>query len=381
MVAKPLPRHEVISLRLNEDRLALLERHRAALTAQLGRDVSLAEAAFLVFEDRAPQIDRAASRHELLQTPTASLERIRKRWASEHALSGAEWDVVADYVLISTEEERQEPPMLQPAVPSRTSYGALLDAFEAVYRLATPGSQNAWAYFSHLGGLETSARLCDADAGQRHKAVLAQIALCRTRLQSDDSWARPGNVGRCLLMAIRDEGIDGVSLDRTLAPYWPVLWGLAARGHWIRHERQPVRSSRPMDDDLREQIRLPDAMAVGEITLSCTGVGRPELAVVIDFGATRGVSVVLSRYPELVEFRAMLDGVRDRVWNGRHFRTSVAADPKATTFSLTLKASDVRLELHESEWLALRDLFRDAWQRPELARWLSALAQEYGEQG
>ena len=381
MVSKPLPRHEVISLRLNEDRLALLERHRAALSTQLGRDVSLAEAAFLVFEDRAPEIDRAASRHELLKTPTASLDRIRKRWASEHALSVAEWDVLADYVLISTEEERQEPPMLQPAVPSRTSYGALLDAFEAVYRRAKPDSQNTWAYFSHLGGLETSARLSDADAGQRNEAVLNQIAERRTRLQSDDRWERPGNVGRCLLMAIRDEGIDGVTLDRTLAPYWPVLWGLAARGHWIRHDRQPVRPSRPMDDDVREQIRLPDPMAVGELTLSCAGVGRPELAILIDFGSTRRFSVVLARYPELVEFRAMLDGVRDRVWNGRHFRTSVTTEADATTFSITLKASDVRLDLNETEWLALRDLFRDAWQRPELVRWLAALAQEYGEQG
>ena len=114
----------------------MLERHRVALSEKLGRAVSIAEAAFLVFEDRAPAIDRAASRNELLRIPTASLDRIRKRWAAEHALSAAEWDVVAEYILIGSEEERQEPPLRSPAVPSHGSYLDLLDAFHAVYRAA-----------------------------------------------------------------------------------------------------------------------------------------------------------------------------------------------------------------------------------------------------
>ena len=151
------PRHEVISVRLSQDRLALLERHRAALTAQLGREVSLAEAAFLAIEDRAAGLDRAASRHELLQIPAASLDRIRKRWTSEHSLSAAEWDVLAAYVLIITEEERQEPPFRRPAVPSRESYLALSDAFDAVYQHRVEAtSPYAGAYLRHLGGVPPS---------------------------------------------------------------------------------------------------------------------------------------------------------------------------------------------------------------------------------
>jgi len=127
------PRHEVISIRLNEDRLKLLERYQRLLTDQTGRDVSLAEAAFLVIEDRVVGMDREASRHEMLRAPTASLYCIRKKWESQHTLSAGEWDVLAHYVQAGTEEETQQPPELSPAIPSRESCLDLLGAFEAVY--------------------------------------------------------------------------------------------------------------------------------------------------------------------------------------------------------------------------------------------------------
>ena len=91
---KKEPRCEVISVRTNRERLALLKRYQHALADQLGRPISVAEAAFLVLEGRAIGMDRTASRHEMLQTPTASLDRIRKRWASQHTLTAAEWDGV-----------------------------------------------------------------------------------------------------------------------------------------------------------------------------------------------------------------------------------------------------------------------------------------------
>src|ERR1700730_17414892 len=52
-MVKKTPRSEVVSLRLNEARLELLERYRRAFADELGRDVSLSEAAFLALEDRA----------------------------------------------------------------------------------------------------------------------------------------------------------------------------------------------------------------------------------------------------------------------------------------------------------------------------------------
>jgi hypothetical protein len=377
------PRHEVISVRLNEDRLKLLERYQKLLTEQLGRPVSLAEAAFLVIEERVADMDREASRHEMLSTPTTSLWSIRKKWESQHTLSAAEWDVLAQYVQIGTEEEVQEPPLLRPAIPSRESYLTLLDAFEAVYHNRTKHASNhALYYFGNLGGHSTEVRLSDNDAEQRHQAVLKQISIRKDLLRPPEKWQKPGTVGRCFLTAIHDEGVEGTSLDQVLAPYWPTLWGLAARGHWIRHDRQPVRQPGPNEDDFRRRIILPDPVKSGDLKLSFTSIGCPELGLFIDFGPSRRLSYLITRYPELAEFRAMLEGLPPkRSWNGRHFLTAVSKVKGPTKCTLWLRQNEVGIDFTESEWSALRELFQQAWAIPELQRWFEELQQEYGEQG
>ena len=87
--------------------------------------------------------------------------------------------------------------------------------------------------------------LSDDDAEQRHQAGLKQIAIRKELLKPSEKWQSPGTVGGCFLTAIRDEGVESTRLDQILAPYWATLWGLAARGHWVRHDRQPVRLASP----------------------------------------------------------------------------------------------------------------------------------------
>src|SRR5260370_8949086 len=96
-------RNEVISLRLTEDRLEVLERYRKVLAQQLHRSVSISEAAFLVFEERAPEVDRDASRYEMLTNHTESLWRIRQKLDSRTNLSTPQWDVLTDYFHIPSD--------------------------------------------------------------------------------------------------------------------------------------------------------------------------------------------------------------------------------------------------------------------------------------
>lgn len=381
-ILKKKPRHEVISIRLSEDRLKLLERYQKVLSEQRGREVSLGEAAFLVIEERVEGMDRETARHEMLSAPTASLYRIRKKWESQHTLSAPEWDVLAQYVQIGTEEEAQEPPLLWPAIPSRESYLKLLDAFEAVYQNRKKhASKHAWYYFGNLGGHFTEVRLSDDDAEQRHQAVLKQISHRKELLKSVEKWQNPGTIGRCFLAAISDEGVESTRLDQILAPYWPTLWGLAARGHWVRHDRQPVRPTGPNEDDFRRRIILPDPLKVDDLKLSFTKTGCPELGVYIDFGPTRRVNYLIARYPDLAEFRAMLEGWSAKSsWNGKHFLTTLSKE-KGPTFTLWLRQNDIGIDFTEDEWNALRELFQKAWAIPELQRWMQELQLEYGEQG
>jgi hypothetical protein len=227
--------------------------------------------------------------------------------------------------------------------------------------------------------METSMNASDTNGDALYRSVLDRIASQRTQLRSQGTWTRPGNIGRCLLMAIRDEGLDSTILDRVLAPYWSVLWGLAARGHWVRHEHLPVRTDREIDD-VRHEIRLPDPKTADEITVSVDSTQGLDLAMVIDLGPTRRFAIALTQYPELVEFRAMVDGLSEPPWNGRYFHTDISLVAGLTIFKVTCKKTGIQFELSHREMVSLRDLLQELWQRPEVTRWLSELQLEYGEQ-
>jgi hypothetical protein len=236
-------------------------------------------------------------------------------------LSAVEWDVLAQYVRAGADEERRRSPT--GTVPSRESYLALLDAFEAIYvNRVEPVSRYAWAYFGNLDGYHTPVPLSDTDNDQRHQALLGQIARQRAALQVDERWRAPGHVGRCLSVAILEEGVDSTELDHILAPYWPTLWGVAARGHWTRY-RRPIRAAGTavpgrlgLDEDHFPRL------TVGEFSLSFMRVAGPEFATTLHVGRTRRVTIQITHYPELVELHAMLER-SEPAWTGTYFRASV----------------------------------------------------------
>ena len=102
-------------------------------------------------------------------------------------------------------------------------------------------SRHTWTYVGNLGGsAPTVDVLASQPPDQQAQVVIQQVADRRARVLAD-AWERLGNIGHCVWVAVREEGVDGATLDQVLAPYWPVLWRLAARGHWIRHHHRPVR--------------------------------------------------------------------------------------------------------------------------------------------
>lgn len=146
--------------------------------------------------------------------------------------------------------------------------------------------------------------------------------------------------------AIRAEGVDSVKLDHLLAPYWSTLWGLAARGHWIRHH-QPVRTMATTGTRAPHPISLPPAIMRGDLTVSFTPSESTDFATGVEFRAPRRWGWRICRYPELMEFRAMLEDPSDQPWNGRYFSIVVAKVQESTTRTLWLKQRTLRAELSE----------------------------------
>lgn len=378
-------KNDVISLRLNEERIEVLERHRQMLVEQLHRPVSLSEAAFLVLEDRVEAVERETARYELLKDPAGSLWNIRQQWEAEHTLSVAEWDMVAIYLQIGAEEQRQIPPLWRPAAPCRESFIALVEAFASLLQSQKKEifGKHLWYYFANLDGHHSGIPFSETDdVEKRHDAVLRLIAKQTEQLQAEADWQYPGSVGRCLLTAIQSE-FESRRIDQALAPYWDVLWRIAARGHWIRHQL-PVRVVRPDSSAPPEPRRFPAGIETRNVHLSFGDGGGEDIAFYLEFRAPRNFIYTILHYPQLIEFHVMLEEFGELpAWNGRYFRAVVTTNEDTGEIKYTLwpKQQDIEIGFTGKEWQRLRDLFRQAWEKPEIVEYMAKLQLEYGEQG
>ena len=120
-------------------------------------------------------------------------------------------------------------------------------------------------------------------------------------------------------------------------------------------------------------------MTADDVTVSFQPAGGAHFTTNIQWGSRR-FGLDISQYPELVEFRAMLEAEGDRPWMGRHYAMAVD-DEVSGTHRVSPMRRQMYFDVSATEWTALRDLFRRAWQRPELQSWLAELQLEYGEQG
>ena len=378
-------KNDVISLRLNEERIEVLERHRQMLVEQLQRPVSLSEAAFLVLEDRVEMVERETARYELLKNPAESLWKIRQQWEAEHTLSVAEWDMLAIYLQIGAEEQRQIAPLWRPAAPCRESFLALVEAFHNLLQSQNQEAfgKHLWYYFANLDGHHSGIPFSETDeVEQQYQAVLRLIAKQKEQLQSEVEWQYPGSVGRCLLTAIQSE-FESRRIDQSLAPYWDVLWRVAARGHWIRHQ-SPVRVVQLDSSAPPEPRRFPAGIEARNMRLSFGDGGGEDVAFYLEFRPPRNFIYTILHYPQLVEFHAMLEEFGELPsWNGRYFRAVVTTneDTGETKYTLWPKQQDIEIGFTDKEWLRLRDLFRQAWEKPEITERMATLQLEYGEQG
>ncbi len=378
-------KNDVISLRLNEERIEVLERHRQALMEQQNRPISLSEAAFLVLEDRIELVERETARYELLKNPAKSLWKIRQQWVAEHTLSVAEWDLLAIYLQIGAEEQRQVPPVWRPAAPCRESFLGLVEAFANLLQSQKKEvfGKHLWYYFANLDGHNSGIPFSEKeDTEQSYETVRRLIAAQKAQLQSEEDWKYPGSVGRCLLTAIQSEP-ESRRIDQALAPYWNVLWRIAARGHWLRHH-SPVRIVQPDSSGPAERPKFPDSIETRNLRLSFGDGGGGDIAFYLEFRPPRSFTYSILHYPELIEFHAMLEEFGElSAWNGRYFRATVTTieDSGETKYTLWPKQQDIEIGFTDKEWLRLRDLFRQAWEKPEITERMAALQLEYGEQG
>jgi hypothetical protein len=173
-------------------------------------------------------------------------------------------------------------------------------------------------------------------------------------------------------------------LNEGLRPYWPILWRVCARGHYLRHE-EPLRDGAfwGADSRLRNPGPLP-SFQEGEYRLEFHRGPETEFSVWLYFPGRFALQYPLFDYPRIAELRTILEGLdlRDTLifWEGRYFLASTWFDEEEKVgVDLRSRDNGIRLLFHHDDWQAIKSLFRRGWQAPEVVRLWNALAREYGE--
>ena len=370
--AFPQAQNLTLSLRISEALRNRLEDLRKLTALRKGDNVSTSEIAKRLLESAQHERMELV---ELLGKATESLLEIRRKGEAGQMLSRAEWTLLAYYVQRGSEAFSKIP-------PSRQSFIGILKAFDAVYQLSNKRSRYDGEYFSNLGpdswpkeplGLGVIAP----------EVVRRAVAQLLQRLEDRASGIGPPiTAGRLLYMLLEDveKSLSVAELNQALAPFFRVLWRVAARGHYAS-ERAPIRASgqfffRPPIPTLHEN----------GFTLAFSVGMDGELSMLLCLPGTRGPAYPLAPYPVIAEFRSMLRAFPEpkpqQTFDGeRFFAFTTQAHTPGEPIDCWFRAKDngITVGFSSEEWKTVGELFRRGWEMPEVKVEWEALSLEYGE--
>ncbi len=214
-------------------------------------------------------------------------------------------------------------------------------------------------------------RQIDPDAVPRAAAELI------TKLRTCQNATKPVFAGRNLYVALKDESLESIAaINQALFDRLPVLYRLAARGHWLR-EGLPVRRSgaiRGLDSPVLPQITCEDYC----VSSMVTSEGDLEMAILME---RKNVTYPVTCFPAIREFASMLDGlISGGRWQGREFvgwATTPGGAP--TSFHFRQQRNTITISFVPDEWLKLKTCVDRALAIPELVPVIDELSLAYGE--
>jgi len=346
-----------------------------------GQTVSTSEAAKQLLEsardDRLELVD-------LLTEPTDSLLRIREKADSGLSLSQAEWTMVAHYCAVGAES-------FMNTAQGQISYETLaeiLEAFLAAYAIARRSKKSPldFVYLMSLpGDKQVEAKAEDVGSDDVHRVVTRTIQMLRNPAQKR---RKPILAVRNLYRLLDEEKFSNIEkLNEVLWPHWSALWRVCARGHYSLH-RKPLREKAPAetndeDFELAVQPALP-SLEEGGYRLDLVREEGNEFSPRLQFPGTLAPRYPVCGYPRIAEFRRLLEELdleRDLCqWQGYYFyaHTEILENDERGVYFFA-RENGITFGFPMEHWQSIRNLFRRAWQAPEVRRLWDALAREYGE--
>ena len=367
---------QTLSIRVSEEVRAFLDRARKQFSDARGSNVSISDVAKVLLETAIDgRLDDRLETVDLLSDPTAALFAIRKKWEDDQPLTRAEWIVLGHYVQSGCDHLSSDPEF-----PSSQSFAQLLEALLAIRELRRhPALELDHFYVSNLSGWGDHRVLT---AGPQAAEILP--AVVRRMIQDlDTGAARNSFVGRTIYVALRDEQLESVdSLNRALRPFLPILYRVAARGHWLV-EHRPIRQKRNPRAPLGAFPPVVPPVEVDDVTVSSSVNDEGELNILLALKSNR-VLYPLGPFPQIREFQSMLTAMAlGDTWDGQYFfaETNVSATGEQPLFTFSFRefGKGVQIEFSEKQWNALRIALDQVMGLPEIKQTLNELALAYGD--
>jgi hypothetical protein len=376
-----IPQQPVISIRISDALRLRLETLRKIMYLKSGQPVSTSEAAKQLLEsardDRLELVD-------LLTEPTDSLLRIRGKADSGLPLSQAEWTMVAHYCAVGAES-------FMNTAQGQISYETLaeiLEAFLAAYAIARRPKKSPvdFVYLMSLpGDKQAEAKAEDVGSDDVRRVVTRTIQMLRNPAQKR---RKPILAVRNLYRLLDEEKFSNIErLNEALWPHWSALWRVCARGHYSLHRKslrqKPPAETNDEDFELAVQPALP-SLNEGEYRLDLVREEGNEFSPRLQFPGTLTPRYPVVGYPRIAEFRRLLEGLdlqRELCqWQGYYFyaHTEILESDERGVFFFA-RENGITFGFPMEHWQSIRNLFRRAWQAPEVRRLWDALALEYGE--
>ena len=376
------PQQPVISIRISEALRSRLERLKEIMALKNGEPVSTSEAAKQLLESAR---DDRLELVNLLTEPTDSLLKIRGKGEANLPLSLAEWTMVAYYCALGAESFVST----EQGQLSYDSLAEILEAFLAAYAVARRLKKSPldFVYLRTLPWDKVFEAKEPEDVGSDdvRRIVTRTIQMLKDPAQKR---RRPILAVRNLYTLLDEEKFSNIEkLNDALWPHWTALWRVCARGHYSAH-RKPLREKPPAetdDDDFEIAVQrgLP-SQEEGGYRLDLVREEGNEFSPCLQFPGPLAPRYPVVGYPRVAEFRRMLEELdleREMVqWKGYYFSAITGImENEERGVSFRARENGINFSFPTEHWRSIRNLFRRAWQSPEVIRTWEALALEYGE--
>lgn len=371
----PAQQQQVVSIRVSEELRLRLEMLRQLISLKSGETITTSDAARQLLESaRGNRLELA----NLLTKPAESLVNARHKAGRAELLSTAEWALMAWYGWMGAETYADT---ARTRISNESIIG-ILRAFLAAYDLRKAKRTREDAlYLSNLPpeGREGTGELREAGKDEVRRAVNQTIKIFG---KPQTGQPRPIEAVQNLYHLLDElEYPNVVKLNQALWPYWPILWRVAARGHYFRHGK-PLSLPRLIDHRVPPPP-LP-GFREGECALTLTRLPFDTFSVFLHLPGRLAPLFPISEYPAIAEFRAMLEefdpNLEDSLWRGYYFSAhTTKAEASDLMVCFCSEATGITFTLSQSDWSAIRNITRRAWERSEVRRLWDQWAHEFGE--